>query len=239
MPERAGRFAGAMKWLGQAPAFSPQGLVNEFPWEPESESSQFTVVDVGGGLGHVSHALAASEHGSRAQFVVQDLADIVAKGQLALSNDKDLQERIRFQVHDFFEEQPLHGADVYLLRMILHDWSDKYAIKILRALIPALKPGAKVVINDRVIPGRHQVHYLEEREARWVFELYELALGLTVCRDSDMFMLSFQNAQERTEKDWRALITAADGRFEVTAVRRPVGYVLGVVEVTWRDSHDS
>jgi SAM-dependent methyltransferase len=165
MPERAGRFAGAMKWLGHAPAFSPQGLVNLFPWEPESDSSQFTVVDVGGGLGHVSHALAASEHGSKAHFVVQDLADIVDKGQSALPG-KGLQEKIHFQVHDFFEEQPVHGADVYLLRMILHDWSDKYGIKILRALVPALKPGAKVVINDRVIPGRHQVHYLVEREAR-------------------------------------------------------------------------
>jgi hypothetical protein len=58
--------------------------------------------------------------------------------------------------------------------------------------------------------------------------------GLTVYRDSDMFMLSFQNAQERTESDWRELLIAADGRFEVTAVQRPVGYVLGVVEVTWR-----
>lgn len=167
MPERAGRFAGAMKWLGKAPAFSPQGLVNAFPWQPDPGSSQFTVVDIGGGLGHVSHALATSEHGSKAHFVVQDLADIVNKAQSALSG-KGVPEKIRFQVHDFFEEQPVHGADVYLLRMILHDWSDKYATKILRALVPALKPGAKVVINDRVIPGRHQVHYLVEREARSV-----------------------------------------------------------------------
>lgn len=47
-------------------------------------------------------------------------------------------------------------------------------------------------------------------------------------------MLSFQNAQERTESDWRELLAAADARFEVTAVERPIGYVLGVVEVTWR-----
>lgn len=49
-----------------------------------------------------------------------------------------------------------------------------------------------------------------------------------------MLMLSFQNAQERTEYDWRALLMAADGRFEMTAVQRLTGYVLGVVEVTWR-----
>jgi hypothetical protein len=29
------------------------------------------------------------------------------------------------------------GPEGYFLRWILHDWSDKYALKILRALIPA------------------------------------------------------------------------------------------------------
>lgn len=62
----------------------------------------------------------------------------------------------------------------------------------------------------------------------------EWGLRLIVYRDSDMLMLSFQNAQERTEDDWRALLMAADGRFEMTAVQRLTGYVLGVVEVTWR-----
>ena len=50
---------------------------------------------------------------------------------------------------------------------MLHDWSDKYSRMIIRALIPALKPGAKVVINDRVIPGYGEVPYLVKREARF------------------------------------------------------------------------
>jgi hypothetical protein len=28
---------------------------------------------------------------------------------------------IEFQAHDFFQEQPVKGADVYFLRQILHD----------------------------------------------------------------------------------------------------------------------
>ena len=60
---------------------------------------------------------------------------------------------------------------MYLLRLVLHDWSNKYATLILHALIPALKQGAKVLINDRIVPGHHEVPYLVEREARFV-DLY-------------------------------------------------------------------
>jgi hypothetical protein len=54
--------------------------------------------------------------------------------------------------HDFFTPQTV-VADVYLLRWILHNWSDKYCMRILRALIPALKPGARVVVNEDVRPA--------------------------------------------------------------------------------------
>lgn len=68
--------------------------------------------------------------------------------------------------HDFLEVQPVHGADVYLLRWILHDWSDKYAIQILRNLTPALKKGARVVVNDVCLPAPGQVGPMTERYFR-------------------------------------------------------------------------
>jgi hypothetical protein len=54
--------------------------------------------------------------------------------------------------HDFFEEQPVKGADVYYYRWTLHNWSDKYCIKTLKALSPALKKGSRVLIMDVVMP---------------------------------------------------------------------------------------
>lgn len=42
-------------------------------------------------------------------------------------------------------------ANVYFLRWITHDWSDKYALMILRNLIPALKDGARIIVYDRVL----------------------------------------------------------------------------------------
>lgn len=64
----------------------------------------------------------------------------------------DLAGCVQFMTHDFLTEQPVQGADVYFFRWIFHNWSDKYCVKILKSLIPALKPGAKIVINDNVLP---------------------------------------------------------------------------------------
>lgn len=159
MPDRASVFAKAMMWQGQLPGYSPQYLVENFPWGSEVT----TIVDVGGGVGHIAHALLT--HNPSVYCIVQDRPEIVAQGENTIP--EEVQQRLSFQAHDFFDDQPVHGADIYLLRHILHDWSNKYAGKILQALIPALKPGAKVVLNDRVVPGLGEVHYLVEREARY------------------------------------------------------------------------
>lgn len=80
----------------------------------------------------------------------------------------ELAGRVRFMEHDFLTEQPVHGADVYFFRWIFHNWSDKYSIKILRNLIPALKPGAKVVINDNVLPQPGILSRWQEERLRYV-----------------------------------------------------------------------
>lgn len=58
---------------------------------------------------------------------------------------------VEVRAHDFLEEQPGKG-DVFMLRQILHGWSDIYATKIVRALIIVLKKGVRVVVNDVVLP---------------------------------------------------------------------------------------
>ncbi|KAL8941390.1 MAG: hypothetical protein Q9216_002268 [Gyalolechia sp. 2 TL-2023] len=213
MPSRAAVFAGAMTYHAKLPGFSPAYLVSAFPWA--SFNSETCVVDVGGGLGHVSKALAA--HSPQVKCIVQDSPGVVAQAQ-GESLPTNLQGRVSFQSHDFFDPQPVKGADVYLLRLVLHDWSDKYAVMIIRALIPALKPGAKVIVNDRVLPALGEAHYLLEREGR----------------DYDMYMLAFQNAKERTVEDWKALFSLADQRFEVGRVEQAPKSALAIVEITWK-----
>ena len=161
MPDRAKVVAGAMTWHAKLPGYSAHYLAEAFPW---AEGQELRVVDVGGGLGHVSRALV--DYSPTMKCIVQDLSEIILQAQEGLC--PDLKGRISFKAHDFFQEQPVKEADVYLLRLILHDWSDKYARMIITALIPALKPGSKVIVNDRVIPACGEAHYLKEREARSV-----------------------------------------------------------------------
>ena len=54
---------------------------------------------------------------------------------------------------DFFDTQPKLPTtpDVFLLRTIVHDWSDKYSIKLLSNLRAAAGPNTKLVLIDSII----------------------------------------------------------------------------------------
>jgi 6-hydroxytryprostatin B O-methyltransferase len=104
-------------------------------------------------------------------FVVQDLASPIEQGKASLP--LALTDRVRFDEHDIFTEQPVKGADAYYLRHILHDWPDKYAVKIVANLVPALKHGSRILISDSVIPPTGQLHGLDEKLVRSVFAMIE------------------------------------------------------------------
>ena len=84
------------------------------------------------------------------RFVVQDFDSVLDEGRSKVP--AAISDRVTFMAHDFLTEQPVKGADVYFFRWILHNWSDEYSVRILRALIPALEPGAHVVIMDTCLP---------------------------------------------------------------------------------------
>ena len=55
-------------------------------------------------------------------------------------------------VHDFFTPQPIGDAAVFLLRVVLHDWPDDFARRILLNLREAATPETKLLIADFVLP---------------------------------------------------------------------------------------
>lgn len=156
------RFAGMMRCDAAMLVQGPDALEQSPLWA-EVDGRGGTFVDVGGGQGHVSVQLARGT--ARMRFVVQDRPEVVEGGEAALP--ERWRRRVAFQPHDFFEEQPVKGADVYFLRKILHDWPDQAGIKILRNLVPALEPGAKVVVCENILPETARPAY-EEKEARCV-----------------------------------------------------------------------
>lgn len=83
-------------------------------------------------------------------IIVQDVAEVIEQAREAIPDP--FGGVITTLVADFFEPQTVKGAEVYVLRKVLHDWPDELAIGILQQLVPALKPGARVLINDHCVP---------------------------------------------------------------------------------------
>lgn len=150
-----------MEAFGGGPDISPSFLVNGFPW---GSLGAATIVDVGGSNGAVCIAIAEAHPALK--FMVQDRAEVVQTLKHR-SVPSALEGRVEFMAHNFFTPQPV-VADVYLFRYIFHNWPDAYAIKILRHLIPALKPGARVLINDHLLPEPNTASLTAEREIRYV-----------------------------------------------------------------------
>ena len=134
-------------------------LINNFEF---GTTDTGIIVDVGGSQGQVSIAIA--EKYPNVKCIVQDLPDGIAGFESQLP--EHLKGRVSAMEHDFFTTQPINGADIYLFRWILHDWSDKYCVNILRCLIPALKKGAKILINDICIPQPGQLGLTADRSLR-------------------------------------------------------------------------
>jgi hypothetical protein len=65
-----------------------------------------------------------------------------------ISVPEHLKERITFMDHDMLTLQPVKDADIYFWRVVLHNHPDAIVVKSLQSLIPALKPGAKILLQE-------------------------------------------------------------------------------------------
>ncbi|CAG8983673.1 hypothetical protein HYALB_00004105 [Hymenoscyphus albidus] len=207
---REKRFADAMSVFHQDPGFAPGILVDHYDF---ASFHHGVFVDIGGSLGFISIDI-AKKHPSM-QLVVQEHPEVVKEGKEQLPSE--LANRVTFMAHDFFTEQPVKNADVYYFRWIFHNWSDKYAVAILKNLIPTLKKGAEVVVSDLCLPPPGMLHAETERTLR----IYDLC------------MMELQNGKEIDSGDWKQLFLDADKRFVFEGVTQPTGSALAIIEVRW------
>ena len=134
-------------------------------------------VDVGGGLGHQSIALKDKLLNTPGRFIVQDLPNVLKQATPHSG--------IEFMPHDFFEPQQVHGASIYYMRNIIHDYGDEQAIQILSHTRDALGPDSVVLIDDMV---------LASKGVNWQ------------AAQLDMTMLTCFSSLERTRTQWYDLI---------------------------------
>jgi hypothetical protein len=168
-------------------------------------STTHTLVDVGGGHGQMLASILQAHptlHG-----VLFDLPHVV-KGAPPLLEEAFVSDRCQVIGGDAFTAVPA-DYDTYLLKGVIHDWDDERAIAILARCHQAMKPQGKVLLVERVIvTGRTP-------------ELLVL--------ESDVQMLVLPGGKERTDAEYRALLSSAG--FELTRlipVRTPY-YVIEAV----------
>ncbi|POS80295.1 hypothetical protein DHEL01_v201311 [Diaporthe helianthi] len=174
-----------------------------FPWATVLPRDA-TVVDVGGSRGHFVRDLGLMNPLFR--VVVQDLPRVVEglAGEFGGDGGGEgggrgggVTGNVTYQAHDFFNEQPVVGADVYFLRHVMHNHPDEECVAILRALLPALRGGGRVLVSEYVVPPAG-----------------ELTGGLSTkaMRQMDLMTMALFNAKERTRDEYAVLFERASER---------------------------
>jgi 2,7-dihydroxy-5-methyl-1-naphthoate 7-O-methyltransferase len=107
-----------------------------------------TVMDVGGGTGALLAEILRAH--PQIQGILVDFPATVARAE-ALLQAAGVRERVRTVGQSFFDPLPA-GADLYLLKSILHDWPDREAQLILSRCAEAARPGGRIVILGGVLP---------------------------------------------------------------------------------------
>ena len=159
-------------------------------------------VDIGGANGSLLHLLLEGNPSLRG--IVFDRPNIIDRAA-AETAQKGLTERTEVVGGDFFQSVP--SADLYLLKMILHDWDDERCVTILKNCRAAMTPGGRITVVEMIVG-----------------ELSDPGPAALM----DMNMLAAVPGQERSLREYDALLSAAGLRR--TAVL-PTSSAQSVIEV--------
>ncbi|MEV7374541.1 methyltransferase [Streptomyces sp. NPDC090301] len=107
-----------------------------------------TVTDVGGGEGTLLAGVLTAHPGLTG--VVFDTAQGLTETPKTLAQH-GLEQRCSLIAGDFFRSVP-EGSDLYLMKSVLHDWTDEQAVTILGHCRAVLPPGGLVLIVEPVLP---------------------------------------------------------------------------------------
>ena len=152
-----------------------------------------SLMDVGGGNGLLLAEILNAHRGLRG--VLAEQPEVLERARQRGFFSGELAERVQFESCDFFRAIPA-GCRAYLLKMIIHDWNDHAAVRILQNCHHAMPAsGTLLVIERRLEP--------DYRNALLVLLL-------------DLQMLVNLGGRERTDDEYRSLFAAAG--FELSAI---------------------
>jgi hypothetical protein len=192
-PEQVDRFSRAMANLTEG---IKAGAIASYSF-PDAG----TMVDVGGADGALLARVLEST--PNVNGIVFDLPHVVGEAAPTFKS-YGFGDRLTAQGGDFFESVP-GGADSYLLSMVLHDWNDADASRLITPIRGAAAPGARVLAFELVMPTGDQPH---------------------MSKMIDLTMLGMLNGRERTDSEMRALFEGAGLIYDgVVATPTPVSII--------------
>lgn len=202
--------------------------------KPSTESST-NAQQLGGSAGHDAFALAKKY--PNLKITVCDLPKVESVFDKSLP--ADLSGRVSFLAHDFFKPMPVK-ADLYLIKLILHDWPDRQCVEILRGLRSALKPGAKVLFVDYV--GKQDTVTEDDNKEGAANggeekKKEEAPLPRSIKQmgtSTDLRMMALFSTKERAPSAWKKLFQEADERYDIVRFEaNPLSFFV-IIEVVWR-----
>ena len=161
-----------------------------------------TLADVGGGNGSLLTAVLGEYPEMRG--LLFDLGHVAgrARDNIAVAGCSD---RCEVREGNFFESFPA-GVDAYLMRHIIHDWTDEQCVQILNNCRAVIPERGRLLIVEAVVPSGNDP---------------------SPAKDLDMAMLLYPGGMERTEEEYRGLFAAAG--FELAGVT-PTASPVSVLE---------
>lgn len=197
-PDYADRFNEAMTSLSRIESAWVMALLEDVPIDEFDH-----ICDLGGGHGHLLCSLLQEADGTRG--TVLELPGVVDDTDNHWHEPLGVADRVEFVTGDFFESAP--SADAYLLKHILHDWSDEECVEILSTAQEAAPTGARVFTCEHIVPGPNEPH---------IGKLF------------DIHMMVAADGRERTEDEYAELYERAG--FDVVAIHETEEIPMGVVE---------
>ncbi|MBW0523556.1 hypothetical protein O181_063271 [Austropuccinia psidii MF-1] len=188
-----------------------------------------TLIDLGGGIGAASYALAGFL--PEWKIIVQDRPEVVKLGNMHYQSIGSTA-RMEFEEHDFFRPQPVHrvqAADAYFLRHILHDWPESECLKILTLLRQAAKPSTYLLICETklepTVSEKGSILFAND------------GMATSVSHNLDLTMMLLFKSKERSTKEYAELFEKSGWKLDsaIPLINMADKYIFkGVPDSDWK-----
>ena len=161
------------------------------------------ICDIGGGQGHLSSHLHSKYN--HLNGMILELEPVVKNQESSWPHKMGLQDRCKYVEGNMFEQVP--PADLYIMKMILHDWNDDECIKILSNIYKAAPDKTRMFIDEHIVPDPGIPHFSK------LFDIH---------------MMCATTGRERTIEEYKSICSRSGWRYIQT--HYPESKMIGVVE---------